>query len=60
MVLPIYNVLCKIDDNTINAAEDLGANFFQTLFYIWLPSVSLASSAVSPWYLSSADHLRDL
>ena len=37
MVLPIYNVLCKIDDNTINAAQDLGANFFQTLFYIWLP-----------------------
>lgn len=37
MVLPIYNVLCKIDNNTINAAQDLGANFFQTLFYIWLP-----------------------
>ena len=27
MVLPIYNVLCKIDDNTINAARDLGASF---------------------------------
>lgn len=27
MVLPIYNVLCKIEDNTINAARDLGANF---------------------------------
>ena len=37
MVLPIYNVLCKIDDNTINAAHDLGANFWQTLFLIWLP-----------------------
>ena len=37
MVLPIYNVLCKIDDNTINAAHDLGANFFQTLVHIWLP-----------------------
>ena len=37
MVLPIYNVLAKIDDNTINAAKDLGANMFQTLFYIWLP-----------------------
>ena len=35
MVLPIYNVLSKIDDNTINAAKDLGANSFQTL--IWLP-----------------------
>lgn len=37
MVLPIYNVLCKIDDNTINAAHDLGANFLQTFFRIWLP-----------------------
>lgn len=37
MVLPIYNVLCKIDDNTINAAHDLGANFTQTLVRIWLP-----------------------
>ena len=37
MVLPIYNVLSKIDDNTINAAKDLGANTLQTLFYIWLP-----------------------
>lgn len=37
MVLPIYNVLCKIDDNTINAAKDLGANYFQTLTRIWLP-----------------------
>ena len=37
MVLPIYNVLCKIDDNTINAAKDLGANSVQTFFRIWLP-----------------------
>ena len=37
MVLPIYNVLCKIEDNTINAARDLGANSFQTLIWIWLP-----------------------
>ena len=37
MVLPIYNVLSKIDDNTINAASDLGANGFQTLMRIWLP-----------------------
>ena len=37
MVLPIYNVLCKIDDNTINAARDLGANFFQTLLWVWFP-----------------------
>ncbi len=37
MVLPLYNVLCKIDDNTINAARDLGANFFQTLIRVWIP-----------------------
>lgn len=37
MVLPVYNVLIKIDDNTINAAKDLGANSFQTLIRIWLP-----------------------
>lgn len=37
MVLPIYNVLSKIDDNTINAAKDLGANSLQTLVFIWLP-----------------------
>ena len=37
MVLPIYNVLSKIDDNTINAAKYLGANSFQTLIFIWLP-----------------------
>lgn len=37
MVLPIYNVLCKIDDNTINAARDLGANSVQTLWRIWFP-----------------------
>ena len=37
MVLPIYNVLSKIDDNTINAARDLGANSLQTFLYVLLP-----------------------
>lgn len=37
MVLPLYNVLAKIDDNVINAAKDLGANSFQTLTRILLP-----------------------
>lgn len=37
MVLPIYNVLVKIDDNVINAARDLGANFWQTLIKIIIP-----------------------
>ena len=37
MVLPIYNALCKIDKNVINAARDLGANGIQTFFRIILP-----------------------
>lgn len=37
MVLPIYNVLAKIDDNVINAAKDLGADNFQTFTRILLP-----------------------
>lgn len=37
MVLPIYNVLIKIEDDTINAAKDLGANNIQTLLRIWIP-----------------------
>jgi len=37
MVLPIYNVLAKIDNNTIEAARDLGANSWQTLTRIWIP-----------------------
>lgn len=37
MVLPIYNILMKIDDNTINAAKDLGASNLQTFLHIWLP-----------------------
>lgn len=37
MVLPIYNVLCKIDDDIIHAARDLGANSMQILVRIWLP-----------------------
>lgn len=37
MVLPIYNVLIKIDDNVILAARDLGANYFQTLRRVIIP-----------------------
>ena len=32
MVLPIYNVLSKIDRDVISAARDLGANNLQTFF----------------------------
>ena len=37
MVLPKYNVLIKIDKDTINAARDLGANGVQTFWQIILP-----------------------
>jgi spermidine/putrescine transport system permease protein len=37
MVLPIYNVLVKIDVNVVNAARDLGANGIQTFFQIIFP-----------------------
>lgn len=37
MILPIYNVLSKIDINVINAARDLGANSVQTLLKVILP-----------------------
>ena len=37
MIIPIYNVLSKIDDNVIQAASDLGANYFQILFRVILP-----------------------
>lgn len=43
MVLPIYNVLMKIDKNVVNAARDLGANGIQTfsrvIFPLSLPGV---------------------
>lgn len=37
MVLPIYNVLGKIDIHVINAARDLGANSAQTFFKVIFP-----------------------
>lgn len=37
MVLPIYNVLVKIDPNVIFAARDLGANGFQTFIKVTFP-----------------------
>lgn len=37
MVLPLYNVLIKIDPDYINAAKDLGANWVQSFLRIALP-----------------------
>ncbi len=39
MVLPIYNSLVKIHQDTFDAARDLGANWFQTLWHITLPQI---------------------
>lgn len=37
MILPIYTVLSKIDQNLVNAASDLGANRKQTFIRVILP-----------------------
>lgn len=37
MIIPIYNVLSKISDDVIQAAEDLGANKYQILLRIIFP-----------------------
>jgi len=37
MILPIYNVLIKIDQDVVNAARDLGANSLQTFIKIIFP-----------------------
>lgn len=39
MVLPIYNSLVKIHQDTFDAAKDLGANGFQILWHITLPQI---------------------
>ncbi len=60
MVLPIYNVLAKIDDNIINAAKDLGANGFQRLVRVWFPlSLPGIISGITMVFVPS-DHLRYL
>lgn len=37
MILPIYNSVMKIDENTVNAAYDLGANKWMTFYKIIFP-----------------------
>ena len=37
MIIPIYNSICKIDENLIQAGEDLGANNFKIFKLIILP-----------------------
>lgn len=37
MILPIYNVLIKLDQDVLNAARDLGASSFQTFWKVTFP-----------------------
>ena len=37
MILPLYSVMTKIDKNVLEAAQDLGANSFQTFKRVVLP-----------------------
>lgn len=37
MVLPLYNVMVKISDDVLEAAEDLGATWIQTFIHVILP-----------------------
>lgn len=37
MVLPVYSVLAKMNNNVVEAAEDLGANRFQTFWKVVFP-----------------------
>ncbi len=58
MVLPIYNVLMKIDDNVVNAARDLGANSLQVLIRILLPlSIPGIVSGITMVFCSCTYHL---
>ena len=37
MVLPLYSIMCKIQPSVLEAAHDLGAGRFQTIFRVILP-----------------------
>ena len=37
MVLPLYSILTKIDDSTLEAAQDLGANNLQVFLKVIIP-----------------------
>lgn len=54
MIIPVYNVLAKIDDNVIQAARDLGANYLQTLCKVIIPlSVPGVISGVTMVFIPS-------
>ena len=37
MILPLYNVISKIETATVEAAQDLGCNGFQTIVRVFIP-----------------------
>ena len=37
MILPLYSVMTKIDNRTVEAAQDLGANSFQVISRVIVP-----------------------
>ena len=37
MILPIYTTMCKIGDDVIEAAQDLGGNTFQVMAWVVIP-----------------------
>ena len=52
MILPIYNVLIKIDNSVIEAAQDLGGNYFQVFRKVIFPlSVSGVSSGITMTFM---------
>ena len=54
MILPIYTVLSKLDDGVLQAAQDLGANAWQTFFRVTLPlSVPGIISGITMVFLPS-------
>ena len=57
MILPIYNTLSKIDDNTIDAAYDLGASQFQMFKEIMLPY--LTPSIIAGYFMAFTYSLDD-
>lgn len=70
MILPIYNVMCKIDHNLVEAAQDLGSNGFnvfrKVIFPLSIPGivsgitmvfVPTASTFLVSQYLGGADDM---
>ena len=54
MILPLYSIMTKIDNSTLEAAQDLGANGLQTLFRVVVPlSVPGIASGITMVFVPS-------